>query len=77
MTERRVEHVMGMPVVIDGDAAHDAIDQAFAWLRFVDTTFSTYRADSEIRRLDSGALALADAHPPPPAAPLRDRPPSP
>ena len=54
---------MGMPVVIDGDAAPDAIDEAFAWLRFVDATFSTYRADSEIRRLDSGALALADAHP--------------
>ena len=63
MTERRVEHVMGMPVVVHGDAAPEAVDEAFAWLRFVDATFSTYRADSEIRRLDSGALALADAHP--------------
>ena len=66
MTERRVEHVMGMPVVVDvrdGDAGPDAVDEVFAWLRFVDATFSTYRADSEIRRLDAGALALADAHP--------------
>ena len=63
MTERRVEHVMGMPVVIFGDAGPQAVEEAFAWLRFVDATFSTYRPDSEIRRLDSGALALADAHP--------------
>ena len=35
----------------------------FAWLRWVDATFSTYRADSEICRLERGELALADAHP--------------
>jgi FAD:protein FMN transferase len=48
-----VEHVMGMPVRVDGD-----IDAArvFAWLRWVDTTFSTYRPDSEIARLDRGEL---------------------
>jgi thiamine biosynthesis lipoprotein len=66
LTERRVEHVMGMPVVVevrDGDAGRDAVDEVFAWLRFVDATFSTYRPDSEIRCLDRGALALADAHP--------------
>jgi FAD:protein FMN transferase len=63
LTERRVEHVMGMPVVVDVRDGGDVIDDAFAWLRFVDATFSTYRADSEIRRLDRGALALADAHP--------------
>lgn len=66
MTERRVEHVMGIPVVVDvrdGDAGPDAIDEVFAWLRFVDAAFSTYRPDSDVCRLDRGELALADAHP--------------
>jgi thiamine biosynthesis lipoprotein len=62
----RVEHIMGMPIIID---LHDqdldlaALDRAFTWLRAVDATFSTYKADSEISRLNRGALALADAHP--------------
>jgi FAD:protein FMN transferase len=49
---------MGMPVRVEGD-----IDAArvFAWLRWVDATFSTYRADSEISRLDRGELD--DPHP--------------
>jgi thiamine biosynthesis lipoprotein len=49
---------MGMPVRVEGD-----IDAArvFAWLRWVDATFSTYRADSEIARLDRGELD--DPHP--------------
>ena len=33
------------------------------WLRFADATFSTYKDDSEISRLNRGELALADAHP--------------
>jgi FAD:protein FMN transferase len=66
VVERRIEHVMGMPVTVDvrdGDVGADAVDRVFAWLRFVDATFSTYRAGSEIRRLDRGELALRDAHP--------------
>jgi thiamine biosynthesis lipoprotein len=53
-----VEHVMGMPVRVEG-----AIDarRVFAWLRWVDATFSTYRADSEISRLDRAELR--DPHP--------------
>jgi FAD:protein FMN transferase len=49
---------MGMPVRVEGD-----IDAArvFAWLRWVDATFSTYRPDSEIVRLDRGELD--DPHP--------------
>jgi thiamine biosynthesis lipoprotein len=53
-----VEHVMGMPVRVEGDV--DAA-RVFAWLRWVDATFSTYRADSEISRLDRGELD--DPHP--------------
>jgi FAD:protein FMN transferase len=52
------EHVMGMPVRAEGDI--DA-GRVFAWLRWVDATFSPYRADSEISRLDRGELA--DPHP--------------
>lgn len=63
---RRVEHVMGMPIVIDlrDDGAGDAaLDRAFDEFRAVDARFSTYRDDSEIMRINRGELALADAHP--------------
>ena len=66
MTERRVEQVMGMPVLVDvrdGTTGPDTLDRVFAWLRFVDATFSTYRPDSDVCRLDRGELAPADAHP--------------
>jgi thiamine biosynthesis lipoprotein len=62
----RVEHIMGMPIGIDvRDANVDpsAIDSAFDCLRWVDATFSTYKPESEISRLNRGALSLADVHP--------------
>jgi thiamine biosynthesis lipoprotein len=62
----RLEHIMGMPIVVDvcdGDFEEGAIDSVFDWLRFVDGTFSTYKPDSEICRLNRGELALAEAHP--------------
>ncbi|HET8949158.1 MAG TPA: FAD:protein FMN transferase, partial [Solirubrobacteraceae bacterium] len=60
---REVRDVMGMPVAVDvRDGAADP-ELAFAWLREVDAVFSTYREDSEIRRLDRGELALADCRP--------------
>jgi hypothetical protein len=48
---------MGMPVrvdVRDGGVRPGAVERVFAWLRFVDATFSPYRAGSEIARLDRG-----------------------
>jgi thiamine biosynthesis lipoprotein len=66
MPLRREEHVMGMPVTVDvrdADAAPAAVERAFAWLRWVDATFSTYDRASEIARIDRGELALRDAHP--------------
>jgi FAD:protein FMN transferase len=55
---RRVEHVMGMPISLAlrgrdarGDAAWAA---ALAVLRAADRTFSTYRADSVISRMNRG-----------------------
>jgi thiamine biosynthesis lipoprotein len=51
---------MGMPVTVVCDGGEE---QVFAWLRWVDATFSTYREDSEICRIDRGELALRDADP--------------
>lgn len=62
----RVEHIMGMPIGIeihDPEIDPQTLDAAFAWFRWVDATFSTYKADSEISRLNRGELTLADAHP--------------
>jgi thiamine biosynthesis lipoprotein len=60
-----VAQIMGMPIVIDvrDTRPHDDdVACAFDWFRWVDATFSTYRADSEISRLDRGELRLEDAH---------------
>jgi thiamine biosynthesis lipoprotein len=54
---------MGMPIDIDVRDAGVDVEPAFAWLREVDATFSTYREDSEIRRLDRGELTVADCRP--------------
>jgi FAD:protein FMN transferase len=63
---RRVEQVMGLPVAIDvrdAGVPGAALDEAFAWLRRVDALFSTFRADSEIARLNRGDLREDDADP--------------
>ena len=45
-----------------GEAPPDAaVETAMAWLHDADARFSTYREDSEIRRLDRGELLVADA----------------
>jgi FAD:protein FMN transferase len=61
----RVEHIMGMAIVVDVRDRHvdeAAVDAAFDWFKFVDGTFSTFKPESEICRIDSGELALEDAH---------------
>src|SRR5262249_50069642 len=60
-----VEFVMGMPVVVEvrDEEPADAVDAVFDWLRFVDATFSTYKEDSEISRLNRRELTLADTDP--------------
>jgi thiamine biosynthesis lipoprotein len=61
-----VEQIMGMPIVLDvRDDEPDAGAIARMWdaLRRADAVFSTYRADSEISRLNRGDLALDDASP--------------
>jgi thiamine biosynthesis lipoprotein len=62
---RRVEQVMGMPIVVDvrDDVGHEVLDRVFDWFRLVDATFSTYKADSEISRLNRDELALRECQP--------------
>ncbi|MBJ7330845.1 MAG: FAD:protein FMN transferase [Solirubrobacteraceae bacterium] len=61
-----VEPVMGTIATIDvrgTDTLPAVVEDVLVWLHEVDARFSTYREDSEIRRLERGALRLADAHP--------------
>ncbi len=63
---RLVEHIMGLPIVVDvrddGDTG-EALHKLFEWLRWVDSTFSTFKDDSEISRINRGELRREDAHP--------------
>jgi thiamine biosynthesis lipoprotein len=45
----------------DARLAHRATARLAAWLHDVDRRFSTYRADSEISRIDRGALPVGEA----------------
>jgi len=61
-----VASVMGTTVSIDvrdPRIAASVLEAAVATLRELDARFSTYREDSEIRRIERGELAIADAHP--------------
>jgi FAD:protein FMN transferase len=61
---RHVEHVMGTVVSFDAPAAVlPALRKAVRWLHWVDATFSTYRADSEVSRLGRGSVTLAECAP--------------
>jgi thiamine biosynthesis lipoprotein len=57
---------MGLPIVVDirdEDEAGAALEALFDWLRSVDATFSTFKEDSEISRINSGRLRREDAQP--------------
>jgi thiamine biosynthesis lipoprotein len=61
----RVEQIMGMPIVLDVRDERpdtDAIEAVFDWLRLVDERFSTYRADSDISRLNRDEVLRAETH---------------
>ena len=65
----RVQEIMGMPISIHvlnncgalSPTAERAIQACFAELRDIDRVFSTYRDDSDIRRIARGELTIADA----------------
>jgi len=59
---------MGMAISVDirdldETSADEAMGEAFAWLRWVDATFSTYQDASEISRLGRSEICLADCAP--------------
>jgi len=61
-----VAPMMGTTVSVDvrdEDVPVAALEAAVRTLRELDARFSTYREDSEIRRIERGELATADAHP--------------
>jgi FAD:protein FMN transferase len=61
-----VEHIMGMPVTVDvrdEELDESVLERMFDSLRLADATFSTYKEDSEISRMNRGELAVAAAHP--------------
>jgi thiamine biosynthesis lipoprotein len=63
---RHVEDVMGMPWmfdICDPGVGLEALGAVVEWLRWVDRSFSTYRADSEIARLNRRELTPAQLHP--------------
>jgi len=54
---------MGTAISVDvrePAADEGGVDEVFAWLRWVDDTFSTYRDDSQISRLGRHEISLAD-----------------
>ena len=62
----RVEHVMGMPILVDirdDDVDEKVFSDVFGWFVWVDRVFSTYKNDSEISRINRGELELAAADP--------------
>ena len=62
---RRVEQIMGMPIAVDlrDEKLEDAVEELFAWFRVVDERFSTYKAESEISRINRGELLVRESHP--------------
>ena len=62
MKETRL--IMGMPVtleVVDKAATDRLLDSIFAYFTSIDNTFSTYKADSEISRINRGELTVEEA----------------
>lgn len=62
---RHVEDVMGMPWmfdICDSSVGLDALRGVIDWLHWADATFSTYRADSQISRLNRGELTREQLH---------------
>lgn len=62
---RHVEDLMGMPWmfdICDASVSRAVLRSVIDWLRWVDATFSTYRDDSQISRLNRGELTRAQLH---------------
>lgn len=56
---KQTELIMGMPItvgIIDLSASREAFAQVFSYFHYIDQTFSTYLADSEISRINAGYI---------------------
>jgi FAD:protein FMN transferase len=56
---KQLQLIMDMPItveVIDPDVAEADLEDVFAYFRSVDATFSTYKEDSEIAKINRGEL---------------------
>jgi thiamine biosynthesis lipoprotein len=56
--------LMGMPItleVVDATVSADVFDRVFAYFAAVDQTFSTYKASSEISRINNHAITVEQA----------------
>ncbi|MCU0281042.1 MAG: FAD:protein FMN transferase [Acidimicrobiia bacterium] len=64
LEKRRVERVMGTAVslAVPTGAPPTILDEVFAWLQWVDRTFSVHRPDSQVSRVGSGELSPGQAH---------------
>lgn len=61
---RHAEHVMGTVFSFDiPAAAAPVLPEVVSWLHWVDATFSTYRADSDVSRFGRGEVTLAQCAP--------------
>ena len=55
---------MGMPVIVeaaDESAAPEDLEKVFSYFNYVDETFSIYKPDSEISKINRGKVKLEDA----------------
>ena len=56
---KQLQLLMGMPIiveVVDPNVTEAAIENVFAYFRYVDDTFSTYKEQSEISKINRGEL---------------------
>lgn len=54
---------MGMPItveIVDASASHAAIDAVYDYFEYIDATFSTYKEDSEISRINRREIGPAE-----------------
>lgn len=64
---KKTRLLMGMPInieVVDANVTQQTIDDCFTFLEWIDDTFSTYKQDSEISRINQKRLSLAQASQP-------------
>lgn len=60
---KATEDIMGMPVTVevtDSGTSRGSLEKTFDYFRYVDATFSTYKKESEISRVNRGELSLKD-----------------